>query len=103
MQAAPKVAIDWDFPYTADLTIGEDWGHMEELANMTGVHEFRGRQILLTTNCMFSFHPHWHACDIEHDGPHSTRSKGKGWCLTTPAAYLWLIFGISRKRWGTSR
>jgi DNA polymerase-1 len=28
MGEAPKLALGWDFPYTADLSIGEDWGHM---------------------------------------------------------------------------
>jgi DNA polymerase-1 len=32
MRAAPMKALGWDFPYTADLSVGEDWGHMEELA-----------------------------------------------------------------------
>lgn len=31
MAAAPKAALDWDFPYTADVSMGEDWGHMEEI------------------------------------------------------------------------
>src|SRR5215469_540614 len=30
MQLAPKRALDWDFPYLAELSIGHDWGHMED-------------------------------------------------------------------------
>jgi len=32
MQLAPKKSLGWDFPYTADLSIGHDWGHMSEYA-----------------------------------------------------------------------
>ena len=31
MRAAPKKSIGWDFPFAADLSIGENWGHMQEL------------------------------------------------------------------------
>jgi uracil-DNA glycosylase family 4 len=31
MQAAPKVALDWTFPFISELSIGETWGTMKEL------------------------------------------------------------------------
>jgi len=31
LEAAPKRSIGWDFPYKADLSIGPDWGHLDEI------------------------------------------------------------------------
>ena len=31
MEAAPMEAIEWDFPYIADLSTGPDWGSMKEM------------------------------------------------------------------------
>jgi uracil-DNA glycosylase family 4 len=30
MQAAPKASLGWDFPYLAELSVGENWGQMED-------------------------------------------------------------------------
>jgi len=32
LERAPKEAIGWDFPYTADLSMGPNWGELSELA-----------------------------------------------------------------------
>jgi DNA polymerase-1 len=31
MEEQPKKCIGWDLPFTADLSIGPDWGHLEEV------------------------------------------------------------------------
>ena len=32
MEAAPKQAIGWDFPFLSEFSVGQDWGNMSELA-----------------------------------------------------------------------
>jgi DNA polymerase-1 len=31
MTKAPQEAIGWDFPFKADVSVGEDWAHLEEM------------------------------------------------------------------------
>jgi hypothetical protein len=69
---------------------------------MIGEHRFRNREILMTTTCMLNSRPHWHASIIEDETPVSSRSVGQGMCLTTPAAWLWVITGFRRKSWGST-
>jgi hypothetical protein len=64
-----------------------------------GERTFRGRQITLTTMCKLNSNPHWHASHVTSLGAGSTRSEGMGWCLTSPAAWLWVLTGYSRKAW----
>lgn len=68
---------------------------------MLGEHKFRGREISMTTSCALNSRPHWHAGDRVENGPVSSW-HGKGWCLTTPAAFTWLLTGFSRKSWSAS-
>lgn len=56
------------------------------------------REILVTTTCMYNHKTHWHASIVKKI-PGGDSSIGKGWCLTTPAALLWVITGFHRKTW----
>lgn len=70
---------------------------------MTGERTFRGREILLTTTCMYNHRAHWHGSHIERlsELEGHERSTGIGLCMTSMLAYWWLLTG--HKGWGRDR
>lgn len=64
---------------------------------MTGRYKFHGREITITTQCMYSPDVHWHGAHVAKLGPGYRTSAGIGRCMTSSVAFVWLLTGWLRK------